>query len=418
MTRRLQLLILTTPVALTVCGGRSQLHPGPLGEGGASSVTSGSTSTGATTGSGGAATGVGGAIGGGGQGAEGGMGQGGDCVPSPVETSAVLRPLDVVMAIDQSGSMEEELPAFEAAINPAFAAPLDAAGVDFQLILLARHGPDPLDVCVAPPLSNGVSCAGPVGDVPGRFHQDYGGSDGIAMVCSILESFDGPNGGWQKWLRLEAIKAIVPFTDERSVCFYDGQDFDDQNDLSGSVNGVAAAVGQAIDAAFVALDPLQLGTEAKRRHRLYPILGLGGGGVHGPSDAIVTTICPSVSFTPFAGMQWASRRTGGTRISMCDAADDMASVLSSLVAALVEDSADPCVRRIEEPLPVEPTAWLTPAGSSENAPLAQLSAASDCGNASGWYLEGDLAWLCPTSCAEASAPGASWELLTGCDRSP
>ena len=98
-----------------------------------------------------------------------------------VGTDTVARPIEVVWAVDSSGSMEQEMAMVEAEIN-AFANMLAAAGSNTQLHLISDRGTEPFEICVNPPLG-GAGCA----DNPGNGFWQYdtnGPVDGQPMVHS------------------------------------------------------------------------------------------------------------------------------------------------------------------------------------------------------------------------------------------
>ena len=73
-----------------------------------------------------------------------------------VGTDTVARPIEVIWAVDSSGSMEDEMATVEAEIN-AFASMLEAAGSSTQLHLIADRGIENFEICVQPPLG-GPGC--------------------------------------------------------------------------------------------------------------------------------------------------------------------------------------------------------------------------------------------------------------------
>src|SRR5687768_11505429 len=59
------------------------------------------------------------------------------CVEFQAQAEGTERPVDIIMIVDSTGSMGAAVTRVEQVINQHFAAVLDAAGVDYQVILLA-----------------------------------------------------------------------------------------------------------------------------------------------------------------------------------------------------------------------------------------------------------------------------------------
>ncbi|MCA9603131.1 MAG: VWA domain-containing protein [Myxococcales bacterium] len=68
-----------------------------------------------------------------------------------------IRAVDIVMVIDQSGSMSDEIAAVKTNLN-TFSTTLVNSGIDFHFILVAERGTGTYDMCVPQPLG-GPSCA-------------------------------------------------------------------------------------------------------------------------------------------------------------------------------------------------------------------------------------------------------------------
>ena len=141
--------------------------------------------TGGGAGTGGGGSGVGGVGGAGARGGVGGIGIGldagkssdanvntdGACQGVSQEAKVETLPVDIVWAVDTSGSMLDEATAVQANIN-AFSQQIVQANIDVHVVMLAALGPIlGIQVCVGPPLGTG-NCATPGGDSkpPNFFH--------------------------------------------------------------------------------------------------------------------------------------------------------------------------------------------------------------------------------------------------------
>jgi hypothetical protein len=74
------------------------------------------------------------------------------------------RPVDIVLVVDQSGSMGGEIENVRNNLN-AYSSALEASGIDYNVILIAERGTGGHDICIPPPLG-GPSCSDTA-----RFHQ-------------------------------------------------------------------------------------------------------------------------------------------------------------------------------------------------------------------------------------------------------
>ena len=102
-----------------------------------------------------------------------------DCVETfLVGTDNQIRPVDIVWAIDTSGSMSEEIQTVEDNIN-SFASTLAASGSSTRLHLIADRGTGTFNICVAPPLG-GNACA----DNAPQFYQYDTNGTGVSMAHS------------------------------------------------------------------------------------------------------------------------------------------------------------------------------------------------------------------------------------------
>jgi hypothetical protein len=130
-----------------------------------------------------------------------------------VGTDTVARPIEVVWAVDSSGSMEQEMATVEAEVN-VFAAMLEDAGSSTQLHLIADRGIEPFEICVDPPLG-GVGCA----DNPAQGFWQYdtnGGTNGQSMVHSsnALGRIAQQGPTWIPRLQPYAYVAFIVTTDD------------------------------------------------------------------------------------------------------------------------------------------------------------------------------------------------------------
>jgi hypothetical protein len=332
-------------------GGKSGLTGGGAGRIGTTGGTGGK--SGNTGGKGGNVGGTGGASSGGdagdfGSGAFGGfpdidfdydagtMGQGGACEKVTDKGTLVKRPMDIIVSIDNSASMEGEIVAVQERINADFARIIDMSGIDYRVIMVSRYGnvfvqnydggqaqDSAFSVCVEAPLST-LDCPDSGGDAtplvahnaPRFYHHstDIGSNN---MWCRLLTSYDttdpvpadprstgNANGtpwvpiatsGWGSYLRPEAFKVFIGITDDSPS----GSGGNGCGNMRGSgLNGTNDQAGaDAFDTVLRTLAPAQFGAVGEARNYVwYSIIGMAGDGTTTPpplepGDATMPTQC-------------------------------------------------------------------------------------------------------------------------------
>lgn len=127
------------------------------------------------------------------------------CAEFDAEAQSTVMPADIILAIDQSGSMDEETDWVEQQLN-TFAAQITSANIDVRVIVIAaKTGSNAL--CVPAPLGSGAC---PDDDnPPGLLHVDerIGSHDALEV---ILETY----ASWSAALRPEAAKHFVVISDD------------------------------------------------------------------------------------------------------------------------------------------------------------------------------------------------------------
>ena len=142
-----------------------------------------------------------------------------------IGSEAVLsfRPIDIILVIDNSGSMIEEIKAIQNNINVNLAQILDASGIDYRVIVVSKHGLlTDASICIKAPLST-TDC-NPVPAKPAfgpRFFQYDVEVDGLESLATLLASYDTPNAlnpvPWGSWIRPDSLKTFIEITDDGSA---------------------------------------------------------------------------------------------------------------------------------------------------------------------------------------------------------
>lgn len=323
------------------------------------------------------------------------------CVEQRYRASERFRPVDLVIVLDNSGSMREEIEAVERNINVNLATIVAEAGIDFRVILIGKHGeggPFDSDICVSAPLS-GTSCE-PVPPTPAntdRFrHVDVEVSSDDAFRVT-LQTF----AQWSDFLRVDALKALVVVTDDESAA---------------SIGG-SPPTAENFDAALLALPGGQFGVAGSRNYVFHTIAGLGAAtppsAVWPPTAPIVEAQCPTAESNGVA-YQRLSIATGGVRYPVCEFGSYDA-VFRTIAAGIVEDARIDCslaLPAVGEQELLDVTRLALQFRAAPDAPartLTRVDAASACGPEN-FYLTGTTIELCPEVCAEATA-STSGELV-------
>jgi hypothetical protein len=327
----------------------------------------------------------------------------------------VREPVDIIVVIDNSQSMTNEIQAVEQNIAVNFAAILTASSVDYRVIMVSRHGSaqNQQSICITTPLSGAASCTPPpAAPVNGArfFHYsiEIGSHNSFGQLLAGYRRADEFNlapQGWSQWLRADARKVILEITD------------DEATDLTAS----------AFDVALLALDPVMFGTASARRYTFHSIVGLventPATAAWPPTDPVQTATCTGNGgdvVAPGVQYQQVSVLTGGLRFPLCQYASfDV--VFQAIAADVVSGSRISC----DFPVPPPPAGQqgidlskvavaYTPGDGTPAQTFAQAMTVDRC-LADAFYVSGNTIVLCPLSCAKVQAdPGAKVEVLFTC----
>jgi len=158
------------------------------------------------------------------------------CVMNQAPAQLIKQAVDIIVLLDNSGSMEDEAASVEDNINVNFASVLANSEVDYRVILISRHRRAPRDdggeastsICVQAPLSGLASCdTAPQPVFSERFYQystKIESDDSFDVALDTYEppfddddredKFDKAPQGWSEWLRPGAKKVFLEVTDD------------------------------------------------------------------------------------------------------------------------------------------------------------------------------------------------------------
>jgi hypothetical protein len=332
------------------------------------------------------------------------------CVIFPGKSEVVRVPVDIILLLDNSGSMEDELEAVEANINVNFATILNESQVDYRVILISRHRQEPRDeseeastsICVSSPLSGLESCdeaEQPV--LTDRFFQystKLESTDSFDVALDTYappfddsdreEKFDQAPNGWSEWLRPQSKKVFLEMTD-------------DDEDMP-----IEDFIGGLVDMA-----PEHFGTDPSRPTFVFhSIIGLAEKAdptqPYQPDEPIQSELCEgNENDVTNAGesYQALSRLTGGLRFPLCQfGAYDV--VFKTIADDVVQRRAVACDFPFPSPPagqeldPTRVAIQYTPGNGAERANFGQAPTLADC-QPNAFYIANDRLVLCPDTCS-------------------
>ncbi len=355
-------------------------------------------------------------------GVSGGGGLGNECGTASADAELHSEPVDIIMVIDNSGSMQEEIDAVESNINTSFGNILTTAGVDYRLIAISRHddGSVETSLCVTQPLSSLATCPAAAPGISERFFQFNTKIESDDSLDKIIDAYSAPFGeclslcsngdatdsdaddnsknteiGWSEWLRPGAKKVFLVFTDAT-------------DDLT------SAAFVQAL----TALSP-DFGTPEAPNFIFHSIVGVAekGGAAYLPDEPVVVEDCSTADAN--VSMQELSIMTGGLRFPICSTAsyDVVFNEIANDVVVKAELACDfaiplaPDGREIER----DKVAVSYSSAGAVVSDYGQAATSADC-QADAFYIENDRVYLCPEACDTIKLdPMASVDVLFTCE---
>ncbi len=354
-------------------------------------------------------------------------GAGPSCASDKADAMLTSSPVDIILVLDNSGSMKEEMAAAEQNINVNFANILNDAGVDYRVILLSRHRVEDrsdsesasTSICVSQPLSGLAACPAAKPVFSERFYQYGEKVESHDALDWVIDAFDAPDKknklapmGYQEWLREGAKKVIVVMTDD-----------DESTDTDETPYTV-----QSFLQALVGLSTAQFGADPEKPNVVFhSIVGIKEKAVatdaYLPTEPAEPAVCSSNgAVVENAGptYQELSRLTGGLRFPICQfpGYDAVFRAIAKDVIVKADLTCDFAI----PPTPSGKTLELDKIAvnhvrgdGTTGAPLAQIVDKNKCA-ADYFYIEDERVWLCPTACdAIKSDLGGSISVLFTCE---
>jgi hypothetical protein len=346
------------------------------------------------------------------------------CVIDTAAAELVEQAVDIILMLDNSGSMADELQAVEDNLNLNFASILATSGVDYRVILLSRHrrevreesGESSTSVCVTTPLSALSDCsAAPEPVFSERFFQystKLESTDSFDVMLDTYlppfdedEQFDHAPNGWSAWLRPGAKKVFLELTD-------------DNEDMP-----VAEFLRQ-----LTTMAPEHFGSDpANPTFVFHSIIGIAektpATDAYLPSEPIQTGTCTSnASEVDNAGQtyQELSRLTGGLRFPLCEfnAYDVVFRTIAQDVVLTSNIACDFAVPPPPQGLTLDlanVAIQYAPGNGGPAVQFGQAPAISAC-QPNAFYIANDRLNLCPDACSAVRRdPRANVAVLFTCE---
>jgi hypothetical protein len=348
------------------------------------------------------------------------------CATAQAEATLTKEPVDIILVLDNSGSMAQELQAVEDNINQNFASILAASDVDYRVILISRHrkevradaGESSTSICVSSPLSGLATCPGPVPVNAERFfhyNEKIESHDSLENILLFYDRADTRSSltkvGYHEWLRAPAKKVFLVMTD----------------DDEGGPDDAQPYTVESFFAALVKLDPAQFGADAAKPNIVWhSIIGLAEkptvSDAYQPNEAIQPGKCTGNAdkiSSSGATYQEMSRRTGGLRFPLCQFGK-----YDVVFHRIAEDVVTKAQVACDFPLPEAPANQTLELdkiavsyGTAQAAPtqFKQAKTSADC-QADAFYIENSRVYLCSEACDAVKATvGANVQVLFTCE---
>lgn len=315
-----------------------------------------------------------------------------DASCATTEAAAIKPPVDVIMSIDQSGSMSDDIANVKNNVNK-LSDFLKKTGLDYRVVMIGTPGTSTFNICVPPPLGVGApSCAS---NPPGfrSVNQNVQSLDTLKLILSTFSSPVGSATAWSDFVRKDAVKVFIPITDDNSSLMT-STDFDTQ---------------------LLAKPGGQFGTAAKRNYVMYPICGA-------PAYPAETPKCGSNAVNTGPQYVAVAKLTKGKWFPICltdfgPVFEEIAKNIATSVACELTIPKPPAGETLDpKKVNVTYTPGTPPGGKPEDI-LRDDSKPCDAG-ANGWQYNADKTkiLLCGDACTKIKADlGAKVNVQFGCE---
>ena len=306
--------------------------------------------------------------------------------------AGIKPPIDIIVIVDQSGSMNEELASIKANIN-TLSTLLDKTGIDYHVVMIGEIGTGTYQICVPPPLG-GPSCASN-GKTFRAVNQHVESNDALDLILKTLDAPPGDPKAWRDFLRPAALKVFIPVTDDNALR---------SSSPYGPINPAQW------DADLLGKGGTLFGTDAQRLYRFYPIAGAAAF----PSE----TVCGSSVVNNGAVYLQLAKMSNGKWFPICSNsfAPTFTEIGTELSAQVACELSVPTPASGGELDPDKVNVTFTSSDGKTTTDVLQDKSA-DCASVDGWQYseDGSKILLCGADCEAArSDPGSRIDVEFGC----
>jgi hypothetical protein len=338
------------------------------------------------------------------------------CAGGNSSASIVKLPVDIIVAIDNSASMQGEIESVQNRINNDLASIVQASGIDYRVIMVSRYGnvhvtnydggvasDSAYSVCIGAPLSS-IACPAddddktwPVANTSPRFYHHSTDIGSNNMWCRLLESYKKADSypvartgwtsvapaGWSAFLREGSFKIFVGITDDdpyatTTTTYTHGSKtlYRDCPNMLGdaALDGTNDEEGaKDFDTAIRRLDPDQFQKDdGSRNYAWYSIAGMTGSSTTPlkPTDPIEKRCCRKDggvdntcqgstgsrvddAANSGVGYQYLSKLTGGLRYPSCYH-NNFNAIFNAIAQDVIVSASASCDVVVESDTPFDP----------------------------------------------------------------
>jgi len=336
------------------------------------------------------------------------------CGNKQVTAELEKKPIDIIMQVDTTGTMDDEIQAVEGNIKQDFANIIQNSNVDWRLILLANK-----DAVCIDTLSNNGNCGDGASTNTNRFKH----IDQVEDCCkepeqswvNFLEYYDGTRGGsgesYDKYLRSNSFKVFVAISDE-----------EEQETWSSSGRKDAA---KKWEQRITGKSTADFGTTQDRNFRYHGIVGVPPKSnprkAYQSSESIQNSGCNGNgnNAEAMAGSEWAAKLSGGLRYPVCETPSYDA-VFNALASSVIQESKIDCeldfpsVSSGKELDPDKMALQWKPKGASQASVIHKVHDKANCGP-NKFYVENDKVKLCQSFCnTVGNTDEGKLDIFAGC----
>lgn len=326
------------------------------------------------------------------------------CTESTSQAQTTVLPADIIVVVDNSGSMTDEAGFVQDSMND-FANTIINSDIDARVIMISADSSDQQGICVPAPLGSG-SCPND-SNLPTFRHvvTTVGSSNSLQLILSTYPE-------WSDDLRPIATKTVAVISDDNSGL--SASDFSDQLvALNPSFEGFKFdAIVSPYDLDGLACAPCVLSGNC---NACDPCCG---------ADTFLGALCTPLPADEGVVYKELVQNTGGVEGNLCT--QDFLPAFQDMATAVIADSQVACLYAIPDPgngmtidytrVNVEYT--LAPGDTPVLIPNVP-GGETDCGPSGGWYYDDIIApsqvLLCPDTCTTVQAnQEASIAVKFGC----